>query len=678
MRKELKDCFVEMDDDRLTLGNSRITRRFRWNNGNLISTQIEGGTDSWPLRGLIPDMAIPGELEKPGEPEETEKPAEGTIEIQTVPATAVTPEYLECAVLFHPANLEISRRFRIYPGTPAIACDYWFRGSPASAWSVDDINAATLAQIENAGAAAQDQIPEPVLDRIACTAPHTRYRTVQFFDVTDRRNNLVRETTGHSYRRPERLAGQLLVIEDLIQGRNLFMLKEAPCTDVQLAGSGFDFVSENNEYRLTGMGLHAHDVPPERWRRGYSSVVGLGGTGTADTQIALHRYQQNLRAAEAGRDHMVMLNTWGDRNQDKAVGAAFCSKEIEAAARLGISHFQIDDGWQKGRSANSAFGGTFKGIWDRDDYWSVNEDKFPDDLFPVLKLAHAKGIELCLWFNPDKSDSFANWQKDAACLIAINQRYGIRTFKIDGVDIPDKTAEENLRAMFDRVLSATGGTAVFNLDVTAGRRFGYHYFSEYGNKFVENRYTDWSNYMPHWTLRNLWQLSRWVPSSALQIEFLNIWRNTEKYADNDPLAPGKVPFEYCFALTMMAQPLAWFEASNLPAEAFTIGEVIRIYRRHQQKIHNGIIIPMGEEPSGISWTGFHSMGDDCGYMAVYREYNDQDEYEFKVHGIPAGKLKIERILGQGECTRTGNNTIRFSLPGHFSYGLFRYGLMENP
>ena len=102
--------------------------------------------------------------------------------------------------------------------------------------------------------------------------------------------------------------------------------------------------------------------------------------------------------------------------------------------------------------------------------------------------------------------------------------HGIRTFKIDGVQVPDKRAETNLRCMFDAVRAATDDQAVFNLDVTAGQRYGYHYFNEYGNVFVENRYTDWSNYYPHWTLRNVWMLSRYVPAQNLQVEFLNVWR----------------------------------------------------------------------------------------------------------------------------------------------------------
>ena len=110
----------------------------------------------------------------------------------------------------------------------------------------------------------------------------------------------------------------------------------------------------------------------------------------------------------------------------------------------------------------------------------------------------------------------------------------------------------------NKVLDETGNNAVFNLDVTAGRRGGYHYFNEFGNLFLENRYTDWQNYYPDTTLRNLWMLSKYVPSRNLQIEFLNKWRNAGKY-EGDPFAPSNYSFEYLFAITMAAQPLAWFE-----------------------------------------------------------------------------------------------------------------------
>ena len=39
-----------------------------------------------------------------------------------------------------------------------------------------------------------------------------------------------------------------------------------------------------------------------------------------------------------------MLNTWGDRSQDAKIDEAFCLAELDRAARMGITLFQLDDG----------------------------------------------------------------------------------------------------------------------------------------------------------------------------------------------------------------------------------------------------------------------------------------------------------------------------------------------
>lgn len=167
--------------------------------------------------------------------------------------------------------------------------------------------------------------------------------------------------------------------------------------------------------------------------------------------------------------------------------------------------------------------------------------------------------------------------KDAQAITELYRKYGIRVFKIDGVNIPTKRAEENLRCLFEKVWEDTNHAVVFNLDVTAGRRGGYHLFNEYGNIFLENRYTDWGNYYPYWTLRNLWMLSKYVPTEKLQIEFLNKWRNSDKYGD-DIFAPSHYSFDYLFAISMAGQPLAWMEAANLPEEAYGLSSLVEAYK----------------------------------------------------------------------------------------------------
>ena len=357
----------------------------------------------------------------------------------------------------------------------------------------------------------------------------------------------------------------------------------------------------------------------------------------------------------------------------------FCLAEVRKAAHLGITHFQIDDGWQVGKSPNSAVAkGSFKNIWDNPDYWKPDPEKYPRGLHPVVELGRELGVEICLWFNPSVQDGYADWEKDAQALVGLYDEYGIRTFKIDGLAIPDKRSESNLRRLFDRVLERTGGQVVFNLDATAGRRGGYHMFNEYGNIFLENRYTDWQNYYPYWTLRNLWMLSKYVPAEKLQIEFLNKWRNTEKYA-GDPFAPANYSFEYLFATTMAGQPLAWMEASGLPEEALGIGTLIEHYKEVQHDFHRGVILPVGDEPSGRSWTGFQSVDGERGYLIFFREQNPDRKARIETWLPENSKVRLTPVLGSGKAAvqKTGRRgTLEVELPAPNDYAMYRYELIR--
>ncbi len=83
-----------------------------------------------------------------------------------------------------------------------------------------------------------------------------------------------------------------------------------------------------------------------------------------DKLVALRTYQKQIRRLLPQRDEMIMMNTWGDRSQDSKVNEAFCLRELGRGVQLGITHFQIDDGWQTGKSPNSAVAkGSFKDIW---------------------------------------------------------------------------------------------------------------------------------------------------------------------------------------------------------------------------------------------------------------------------------------------------------------------------
>jgi hypothetical protein len=223
-------------------------------------------------------------------------------------------------------------------------------------------------------------------------------------------------------------------------------------------------------------------------------------------------------------------------------------------------------------------------------------------------------------------------------------------------------------------MEVTDWKVILNLDATAGRRGGYYYFNEYGNFFLENRYTDWGNYYPYWTLRNLWMLSRYMQPQGLQIEFLNKWRNQEKYR-KDRFAPINYSFDYLFAITMVAQPLAWMEMANLPQEAMASAKTIKKYREIQSDLHKGVIFPIGNEPDGTGWCGFQSSQENRGYMLVFREDNENDSSTLSTRLLAGKSVVFTPVLGDGKAfeAKSGRNgEISFHLPSPNSYALFKY------
>src|SRR5690606_25828240 len=120
------------------------------------------------------------------------------------------------------------------------------------------------------------------------------------------------------------------------------------------------------------------------------------------------------------------------------------------------------------------------------------------------------GVEVCLYFVPNTKYDNEAWEKDADAIIYLYKTYGVRIFKIDGQQMQSKAAETRTRKMYEKVMKETDHAVIFNYDITAGQRGGYFYLNDYGNMFIENRYTDFVNYYPYKTLRNTWMLSRYI------------------------------------------------------------------------------------------------------------------------------------------------------------------------
>jgi len=169
---------------------------------------------------------------------------------------------------------------------------------------------------------------------------------------------------------------------------------------------------------------------------------------------------------------------------------------------------------------------------------------------------------------------------------------------------------------------------------------------------VENRYTDWHRYWPHQTLRNFWKLAQYVDPVRLRMEFLNPDRNAALYQD-DPLAPARYTPACLFATTMFGSPLGWFESSSLsPAFVAEAAPLIAEWKKQRDALYQGTIVPVGEAPDGVTWTGFESTSVDgrSGYLLVFRELNGDEDWTAPRGLFASGGYRVQVLGGKGSVT----------------------------
>lgn len=325
-----KTCYSELKGDTLVIGNECIERKFIWNDGNLVTYSLSDKANRKTTFTVkqAPDFFIS---------KDTREASKGACRVEKVAATDIHPAYLKTIVTFSLGTLDIQRIYRIYDGCPAIACDTYLKGSVNSVFGGREENAADRKNIEFVEDMKSKSVTA-ILDQLYLKGQHWHAKAVEFWDVTDWNNNLLAERDVIAYRKNS-YRGNLLFVRNGEEGTGFFFLKESPCSSVQLAYKGADFIAEFGKIMITGLGITEKNIQEDTWTRTYSCVTGVYGDGELQALTALRSYQKNIRRHFRNRDEMVMMNTWGDRSQDTKVNEAFCLQELERAAKLGITHF---------------------------------------------------------------------------------------------------------------------------------------------------------------------------------------------------------------------------------------------------------------------------------------------------------------------------------------------------
>lgn len=625
--RHFQDCFITVDGMVLTIGNRCISKSFDMQKAAFLDVTDQLANKVYPGETPIQNPVI------------NLQTAERELHCYVENHWGASENFLTAQVDYTREDTTFSIRFSVFPGLPFVQSRIVLISGGGNFEPV-------IQKAERRNETDFDR--SQILDAVAFEGRHRKMTAYSLYDYSDFRSQPVRSSTYalyHTGRNDEQ--GSVFHVQNMLDGEELLLVKNAPVCQSHLAHITPDLRQDGKYLYICGAGVDYRCLPAGELEL-YGSTVGVG-------KDLLRAHRDLLRAMNRGKGTLFsMENTWGDRNLDAKLCDAFVQKEIDTAAEIGIDFVQIDDGWSKGTVDTQD--GFISHVWEgyytnNPDYWTVSKKKFPNGLKPVCDYGREKGVEVGLWFSPDSEDEFTHWMDDADTLYRFYTECGIRYFKLDGIHMETKPAEKRMTAMLEELTRRSSNDIMFQMDVTAGKRFGFVYHREHGTLFVENRYTDFANYYPHTTLRNLWLLSKLVPTRQVQFEFLNNRRNLDKYGD-DPLAPGCYGMDYLFATTMVSNPLVWMELSELDrADIPVLRRVVSVWKNHRDALYRADVTPIGQEPSGFSFTGFYAdCGDAEGYVLLFRELTEEHCFTFRIPALMGKQFGIEILDDSGKST----------------------------
>jgi alpha-galactosidase len=135
----------------------------------------------------------------------------------------------------------------------------------------------------------------------------------------------------------------------------------------------------------------AYQLQPGQSLQTPAFYAGYTSGGIGEASRLMHRFEMNDVLPERAETKLrpVLYNSW--EATEFKVDEAGQIKLAEAAAKLGVERFVVDDGWFGARNSDHA------GLGD----WTVNRDKFPRGLSPLINKVHGLGMSFGLWVEPE-------------------------------------------------------------------------------------------------------------------------------------------------------------------------------------------------------------------------------------------------------------------------------------
>ena len=651
---KFKDIEISTDNSILIIRNSRLCRKFDLSCGapKTVSLTDSENNEFASSDKATADIAFVGMYS--ATTSEFIRWKIKNISAETVAGSYKDTEHVKINVsMVEPfAETEYLSEYLIYPDFPAISVQnsISLQVQPLAYWT-------NRGQLNKSRYFTEQR--ESVADSICFGDGYRPKLSVSFRGRTDYHNELVIETTVENQ---EFLNGNILFCSNET-GRGFCFLQEAPPSDERRDPEDYDFRISGNLIESCCWGIHPSETHRNCSFKGYRHDLLIYDS----EQERIPLLKEFIRLRYPKKELSIMVNPWGCGKFRNYISEQFLIDEMKAAGEIHADFYQIDDEWQTGGSLTNLQSYN-KRV--REDFWTVSKERLNGSFDNIINAAQKADVKPALWIAPSMNCEYEDWQTVGDQIIDFYLKYGFTNFKIDGVLIRTKKAEDNLRAMLEYVREKTNGKVCFNLDTTNGQRPGYFLFLEYGNIFLENRYCyrffdAEIDYHPERTLRNLWDLSKYICPADLQIEIAcrdDI--DPELTQPPEKCRPDIYPQEYWAAIALFANPLIWTAPSKISQEGKNIFKKMNdLHRKYRTQFADCEIYPIGERPNGKAVTGFIAWNKKTAktFLLVFREqYSEQEKTVLELPYSSADKWK--KISGKGDIKGTQKGSICIELP----------------
>jgi hypothetical protein len=621
---QLRSAIVRNEDGLLVVSTGIIERRWKWTGKGLLTVGLRDLRRSREWAAMEPakecDWSLPSSYPKESAVLEGLVAEESSDDGFTSDHLSVT-----ATVAYPAANLKLKYVIWVYPNAPGIRTQLFVSGDPSIAYTGE------------------------VVDYAPVRAEGLRRRAIGYYNDTQNRHTsetpLIREEIVTASKIDW---ASILCLEDAQSG--MAMVKEShKCVNQPGVYTG-DFSIDAHGLSNTGTGFEAKHLRKHRDLACWATWVIVYGAGDCERELAIKQFARLRFPIQLSRDMYIKADTWGSGNsgresRDKGTEVEVL-KEIDSVSDLGLDGLQIDDGWQQSKKADG---------WKPDGSigWRPHPEAYPEGWKRVRDRAEAKGIKLGLWTVAESiSLDEMKWNYDQA---------GFWTWKLDFAHFSNPARIKRNISKVRSFLLYTEHNAQMAWDVTEiAPRYGYFWALEYGCVWLSNRKPNFPESTipkPWLMLRENWELARYVNINKFQLPIQNFQMVNREQSD-----AYKHSHSYEVALGLAGTPVFFQTTYYYQGKARDeIRDLVARYKAHREEMFTSYVLPIGDEPSNASWSGFqwYHPERDSGYLMIFRELNNQDKEKrvalrfisdttIRLLDIRTGKERSIKLNGSGE------------------------------